>query len=96
MYVEYILMNAARDTKACATAIVTSSDRRPSVSISAIRGPAFSTGAAAFSRSGRKLCLWKEKRASMPPNTTLRSAAGTTVSCLGPVKFEMVMEAGRM
>lgn len=65
-------------------ALATLSESCPSASVSASSAVDFMIGAAAISSAGRKLSLWKENSASMPPKTTLRSGAGTTVSLLEP------------
>ena len=95
MYVEYIFMNAACDTKIFATGRATSNDKAPSASTSASSADDFMIGAVAFSKAGRKLSLWNENKASRPPNTILRSAAGT-VLCPTPLSEVTGAEAGLM
>ena len=79
MYVEYIFMKAACDTKIFATARATRNESEPSASTSASSAEDFMMGVVAFSNIGRKLSLWKENNASRPPNTIFRSAAGTVL-----------------
>jgi hypothetical protein len=82
MYVEYIFMNAACETKMFATAVATCTDSWPLASAAVTCAGGCSSCAAAFSSAGKKLLSWNVNRASMPPKTTLRSGAGTTVSLL--------------
>jgi len=91
-------MNAACFTNILPTALATLNESWPSLSVSCIAAWVFISGAAAPSSAGRKLSLWKEKRASIPPNTTLRSEAGTTVSLLDPTPLSRLtgVEAGLM
>jgi len=96
IYVEYILMNAAWERKQFPTVLATFIDIAPSLSASATTSDGCMTGVADFSSAGKKLSLWKEKRASRPLNTILRSIGGTTVSLLPPVKAFTGADAGLM
>jgi len=74
IYVEYILIKAAWDTKTCATLMAARVDAWPSASSDD------SSVMYAFSSDGRNDSLWNESKLSKPLNTILRSVAGTTVS----------------
>ena len=87
-------MNAAWETKQFPTVLATFIDMTPSGSASATTSDGCMPDAAAFSSAGKKLSLWKEKRASRPLNTILRSIGGTTVSLLVPVKAFTGAQAG--
>jgi len=80
MYVEYIRMNAACETKVLAIPLAAFDDKMFSISCSDCLFCGMSTGFAASSRAGRNISLWNEKRESRPLNTILLSAAGMTVS----------------
>ena len=89
-------MNAAWETKQFPTVLAAFIDMEPSLSASPTTSEGCIIELAAFSSAGKKLSLWKEKRASRPLNTILRSIGGTTVSRLVPVKAFTGAHAGLM